>query len=298
MARPLLGAIEAGGTKFVCSVGADARHPVLETTLPTTTPDETLAGVVEFFAAAERHGHAVDSFGLATFGPVELDPAAPGWGRLLATPKAGWSGVDLVRPLRQRFRRPVAIDTDVNAAALAEARQAPGVRSLAYVTVGTGIGGGAVSGGRTVTGLLHPEMGHLHVQRARTDVDFGGVCPFHGDCLEGLASGPAILRRWGARFEDLPSEHPALPLLGEYLAQLTTTLLLVLSSERIVFGGGVMGDGRLLPYVRAATLRRLGGYLPPKRLGDLSGIVVSPTLGPRAGIAGAFELAARAAGRG
>jgi fructokinase len=298
MARPLLGAIEAGGTKFVCAVGADARHPVLEATVPTTTPEETLAAVVKFFAAAELRGHAVDAFGLATFGPVELDPASPGWGRLLATPKAGWSGMDLVRPLRQRFRRPVAIDTDVNAAALAEVRHAPGVRSLAYVTVGTGIGGGAVSGGRTLTGLLHPEMGHLHVQRSAADTDFGGVCPFHGGCLEGLASGPAIVRRWGARFEALPDDHPALPLLGDYLAQLTTTLLLVLSSERIVFGGGVMSDGRLLPYVRAATLRRLGGYLRPERLGDLADVVVAPTLGTRAGIVGAFELATRAAGRG
>jgi fructokinase len=297
MGRPLLGAIEAGGTKFVCAVGPDGRRPLLETTLPTTTPEATLDAVVEFFAEAERRGHVLDAFGIATFGPVELDPASPAWGRLLATPKPGWSDVDLVRPLRARFRRPIAIDTDVNAAALAEAREADGIRSLSYVTVGTGIGGGAISGGRTITGLMHPEMGHLHVQRAPDDVAFAGVCPFHGDCLEGLASGPAIVQRWGAQLDALPDDHPALPLLGDYLGQLAATLLLVLSSERVVFGGGVMSDGRLLPHVREATLRRLGGYLRPERLGDLSTVLVPPTLGSRAGIVGAFELATRAAGR-
>jgi fructokinase len=233
--------------------------------------------VLEFFADAERRGHVVDAFGVAAFGPLELDPASPAWGRLLATPKPGWSDADLVRPLRTRFHRPVAIDTDVNAAALAEARHAGGLRSLAYVTVGTGIGGGAIVGDRTISGLMHPEMGHLHVQRGRGDADFAGVCPFHGDCLEGLASGPAIVRRWGAQFDALPDDHPALPLLGDYLAQLAATLLLVLSSERVVFGGGVMSDGRLLPYVRAATRRRLGGYLRPERLGDLSTILVPPS---------------------
>jgi len=268
---PLLGAVEAGGTKINCAIGRHGAAPVLATQFATTTPDATLAAIVQFFRDAQvAHGH-VAAFGVASFGPIELDRRSPQWGRLLATTKAGWTGADVAGPLLHEFGRPVAIDTDVNAAALAEARHAPDgpLESLTYVTVGTGIGGGAVIGGRTFHGLLHSEMGHIAVSRASTDHDFAGVCPFHGDCVEGLASGPAVVRRWGARLVDLPDVHAAWPLLGDYLGQLAAAIALMLSSERIVMGGGVMTDGRLLPHVRAGVARRLAGYLRPEPLGYL-----------------------------
>lgn len=287
----LLGAVEGGGTKFVLAVGRGIDATVAEATVPVTTPDETLARVFEFFARAP----AVAAFGIASFGPLELDPASPDFGRLLPTPKPGWSGADLVGPFVRRFGRPVALDTDVNGAALAELAASNGaVRSLAYVTVGTGVGGGLVVDGRAVHGLLHPEMGHIAVRRARDDDDFAGVCPFHGDCLEGLANGPAVVRRWGAPLSELPDGHAAFERLGDYLGQLAATIALVTSAERIAFGGGVMSDGRLLPYVRRAAHARLGGYLRPERLGSFDDYVVAPRLGARAGLAGAFLLADRA----
>lgn len=292
--QPLLGAVEAGGTKINCAIGRRGAAPLRARQFPTTSPQETLGSIVDFFREAQgRHG-TVTAFGIASFGPIELDRHSPQWGRLLATPKAGWSGADMAGPLLREFGRPVAIDTDVNAAALAEARHARGgpLASLTYVTVGTGIGGGAVIGGRTFHGLLHSEMGHIAVSRAPTDHAFPGVCAFHGDCMEGLASGPAVVRRWGAKLAELPDGHEAWPLLGDYLGQLASAIALMLSSERIVLGGGVMSDGRLLPHVRVAAARRLAGYLRPDRLGDLGDYIVSPALGDHSGIAGAFELAA------
>jgi fructokinase len=290
--RPMLGAVEGGGTKFVCAVGRGVDAIVAEATVRVTSPDETLGRVLEFFARAP----AVDAFGIASFGPLELDAGSPDFGRLLPTPKRGWSGADLLGAFRERFRGPVAIDTDVNGAALAELEAAAGaVHSLAYVTVGTGVGGGLVVDGRAVHGLLHPEMGHVPVRRAADDHDFVGVCPFHGDCVEGLASGPAVVRRWGAPLAALPDGHAAFDRLGDYLGQLCATIALVTSAQRIVFGGGVMSDGRLLPFVRRAAHARLAGYLRPERLGTLDEYVVAPTLGSRAGLAGAFLLAARVA---
>jgi fructokinase len=297
MSAPLYGAIEAGGTKFICEAGYDPSRPLQRVTVPTTTPERTLAAVTAFFAEVRaRHG-PIAGAGIASFGPIELDRRAAGWGRILATPKAGWSGADLAGTAAAATGAAVEVDTDVNAAALAEALAEPGaeLRTLAYVTVGTGIGGGAVVHGRTLSGLLHPEMGHLRVRRADGDRDFPGVCPFHGDCLEGLASGPAITARWGRRFDELPDDHPALPVLGDYLGQLAASITLVLAAERIAFGGGVMADGRLLPYVRAAAQRQLAGYLRPDTLGDFSALVTAPRLGDRAGISGAWELARRAA---
>ena len=294
MTPPLLGAVEAGGTKINCAIGQRGAAPLLSQQFPTTAPDETLGRITQFFREAQATHGPVAAFGVASFGPIELDHRSPQWGRLLATPKVGWAGADMAGPLLREFGRPVAVDTDVNAAALAESRHAPDgpLDSLTYITVGTGIGGGAVIGGRPFRGLLHSEMGHIAVSRAPTDHAFTGVCPFHGDCIEGLASGPAVVRRWGAKLAELPDDHEAWPLLGDYLGQLAAAIALMLSSERIVMGGGVMSDGRLLPHVRIAAARRLNAYLRPERLGDLSSYIVAPALGEHSGIAGAFELAA------
>jgi fructokinase len=293
--RPLYGAIEAGGTKVVCAAGyaPEDISDDCRAVIPTTAPDPTLAAVAEFFEQVTRKHGELAGIGIAAFGPVDLDTRSPTWGRILATPKPGWSDASIVAPL-QRFGCPIAVDTDVNAAALAEARlgAGAGLGSLAYVTVGTGIGGGIVVADRTVKGLLHPEMGHIHVERDPRDAGFAGVCPFHGDCLEGLANGPAVMARWHARAEDLPQSHPGREILGGYLGQLAATIALMLSCERIVFGGGVVSGGGLLPFIRQAASRRLRGYLPVEaRAGGFDRYIVPPGLGDCAGVIGALLLA-------
>lgn len=298
--RPLYGAIEAGGTKVVCVAGYGAQWipDAWRAVIPTTTPQATLEGVVAFFERIRKEGGALTGIGVAAFGPVDVDRRSSTWGSILDTPKPGWSGVSLVKPL-QRFGCPVVIDTDVNAAAMAEARLGvgQGVDSLAYVTVGTGIGGGALVGGRPIHGMLHPEMGHIGVRRDPRDEGFAGICPFHGDCLEGLASGPAIVSRWNARLESLPEGHPALGIIGGYLGQLAVTIALMLSCERIIFGGGVMSDARLLPHIREAASRQLAGYLPVEaRAGGFDRLIAAPALGSQAGVTGAMLLAEQARG--
>jgi fructokinase len=293
--KPLFGAIEAGGTKFVCAAGyAAAEIPAdCRAVIPTTAPAATLTAVVEFFERITHKYGALSGIGIAAFGPVDLDTRSPTWGRVLATPKPGWSHTSLVAPL-ERFGCAIAIDTDVNAAAFAEARlgAGAGLGSLAYVTVGTGIGGGIFLGDRTLKGVLHPEMGHIRVKRDPRDADFAGVCPFHGDCLEGLASGPAVVARWHARAECLPELHPAREVLGDYLGQLAATVALMISCERIVFGGGVVSGGRLLPYIRQSAKRWLGGYLPIEaRAGGFERYISAPGLGDSSGTAGALLLA-------
>ena len=294
-ARALYGAIEAGGTKIVCAAGYGALDVPQQyrAVIPTTEPQATLEAVSAFFARIDAAAGRFQAIGLASFGPIDVTPGSPTWGTVLATPKPGWSGVSMVAPLA-RFGCPIALDTDVNAAALAEARlgAGQGAHSLTYITVGTGIGGGAVERGRSIRGALHPEMGHIRVRRDPRDTAFGGVCPFHGDCLEGLSSGPAIVARWGAAMSALPAGHAGPEIIGGYLGQLAATVALMLASERIVFGGGVMSDGRVLPHIRAAARRELAGYLPIEaRVGGFERLITPPQLGDRAGVAGAFLLA-------
>lgn len=293
--RALFGAIEAGGTKFVCAAGYGPLEIAQQwrVLIPTSTPATTLAAVVEFFEHVRERVGPLAGIGVAAFGPLDIDRRSRTWGSILNTPKPGWSDVSLVAPLA-RFECPVGLDTDVNAAALAETRFGAGtdVDSLVYVTVGTGIGGGAVVAGRTVSGMLHPEMGHIRVRRHGGDGNFPGTCPFHGDCLEGLASGPAIRARWGEKLAALPDAHPGIEIIGDYLGQLAATVMLLLSTRRIVFGGGVMSE-RLLPYIRRAAERELAGYLPvAARAGGFDRLIVAPALGEHAGIAGAMVLAA------
>ena len=292
--RALYGAVEAGGTKFVCAAGYGPCEIPREyrAVIATTTPAATLAGVVEFFERVGRVAGPFAGIGVGAFGPLDIDRCSATWGCILKTPKLGWSGVSLRTPL-ERFNCPITVDTDVNAAALAEARlgAATDVDSLVYVTVGTGIGGGVVLHGRTVGGMLHPEMGHIRIRRHAQDGNFSGLCPFHGECLEGLASGPAVLARWGGRLDSFPDGHPALAIIGDYLGQLAATVALMLSPQRSVFGGGVM-SGRLLPLIRAAAERELGGYLPvTERGGGFERLIVSAGLADQAGIMGAMLLA-------
>ena len=285
-AAPLLGGIEAGGTKFVLAVGPSPREIVSRTVIPTTTPDRTLAEVTHWFA---EHGPVV-ALGIASFGPVELDRASPNWGYITDTPKPGWAQTDIAGPLAKALACPVGFDTDVNGAALAEATYGAGGTSLAYITVGTGIGVGLVTGGRPVHGAGHPEMGHIFPRRDREDFDFPGHCPFHGDCMEGLASGPAILARWGAMLSDLPPGHPAHTYVAGYLAQLCHTAFATVAVETIVLGGGVMQTPGLLDAVRERTFALGAEYLPGRSRQQ----IVAPKLGQESGISGALQLAARA----
>ena len=277
--RSRIGGVEAGGTKFVCVVGSGPDDVVADTTMPTTTPAETLARVVEFFRA---HG-PVAAIGVGAFGPLDLDSRSATFGSITNTPKPGWANTDLDAALRV-LGVPVTIDTDVNAAALGEQRwgAARGLDTFVYLTVGTGIGGGAIVGGRLVHGLVHPEMGHMPVPHDRARDPFAGYCPYHGDCLEGLASGPAIEARWQRAPETLPDDHPAWNLESHYLGLGLATIVSVLSPERVVIGGGVARP-HLLSRVRAELKRVLAGYVRAPE-------IVAPALGDRAGVLGALAL--------
>ena len=238
----LFGAIETGGTKVDCAVGRwpdDVRDRLR---VPTTTPAETLSRVTEFLLAHHRKT-PLSAIGIGSFGPVDLKAGSPTYGYITTTPKPGWRNADVVGPDSARScRYPVGFDTDVNAAALGEVRWGAGrgLDSLVYITVGTGIGGGAVIEGRPVHGASHPEMGHVFVPHDRAVDPFDGVCPYHGDCLEGLASGPSMEARWGVPAESLPEDHKGWRIEAEYLAFAIANIMLTLSPERIVLGGGVM----------------------------------------------------------
>jgi fructokinase len=293
------GGVEGGGTKFTCAIGHSPLLILDSVSIPTRDARTTLDECVEFFVQATRRHGAIASFGVSCFGPIELRRDSPDFGRMLPTPKVGWPGIDVLAPLRAAFDVPIALDTDVGGAALAEWHfgAGRGRGSLAYVTVGTGIGGAVVpteSAGR----LMHAEMGHLPVKRDSRDADFTGICPFHADCLEGLASGPAIVARWNRAMEDLPRDHPGRSIIAGYLGQMAVSIALMHSVGRIVFGGGVMSDGSLLPLVRDAAFRWLNGYIPALNdAGRMTDYICAPGLGNRAGIAGALFLAQQALAR-
>jgi fructokinase len=295
--EPIYGAVEAGGTKFICAVGRSVHDLLEERRIATRQPAETLAEVLQFFHAMQLKYGRMRGFGIASFGPIQLDRRAHDWGRMLATPKPGWANANLITALQPVADCAIELDTDVNAAALAEAElgAGQGCSSVAYVTVGTGIGAGVAINNQTLRGRMHPEMGHIHVRRDPRDASFPGVCPFHGDCLEGVASGPAIQRRWQSDLAALPADHVAYSIIGGYLGQLAATIALVTSAERIVFSGGVMESGLLLPHIRDATRDALAGYLPPHEPdGCVENSVCVSALHGRAGVLGAMLLARRA----
>lgn len=291
-----LGAVEAGGTKVVCLVGSDPEHIIARTRIPTGAPAGTLAQVLAFFREAVATGGPLAALGIASFGPVELRRSQPRYGCITTSPKPGWAGVDLVGPIRRALGVPVGFDTDVNGAALGEGRwgAARGLDTFVYLTVGTGIGAGAVLGGRVAHGLVHPEMGHLSVPRRPGD-NFPGTCPFHGDCLEGMAAGPALAARWGRPAEQLPGTElrAAVELTAGYLAAGLRNIVYALAPQRIVLGGGVAALPGLFPLLRAQLTTLLAGYpdLPEHHAADF---VVPAALGPLAGPAGALVLAERA----
>lgn len=282
----MLGGIEAGGTKFVCGIGTGPEDLRIAQ-IPTTTPETTVAAVMQFFTRHADSGWR--AVGIGAFGPVDLDRQSPTFGYITSTPKAGWRNFDLAGAARSGLGVPVGFDTDVNAAALAESRwgAARGARDFLYMTIGTGIGGGAVVNGQVLHGLAHTEMGHLRIPHDPARDPYPGCCPFHQDCLEGLASGPAMQARWGVPARELPADHPAWELEAHYLSLGLANLALTLSPQRILLGGGVMQQPRLFDLIREELARVLGGYV---RHGD----VLPPQLGSRAGVLGGLVLAEQA----
>lgn len=293
--RPLTAGVELGGAKIVCLLAAGPDDVRDEVRIPTTTPEETLPAIA---AVLERWraGPGFEALGVASFGPLELDERSPRFGRIVATPKPGWNGCALTA-LGEGLGVPVAIDTDVNGAALAEGLwgAARELRSHAYVTVGTGIGVGSIIDGRPVRGLGHSEAGHLRVGRLKGD-DWPGVCPYHGDCVEGLASGPAVAARAGRPGGELDFDDPAWTMVVHALGGLLHNLVLTTAPERILIGGGVAdGQGWLFPRLRAALIDSLAGYAAADRIAaDLDAFVQPPGLGARAGPLGAIALARNA----
>ncbi|UAB79018.1 ROK family protein [Erythrobacter sp. SCSIO 43205] len=283
--EPLLGAIEAGGTKFVLAVGHSPTKIIARHEIPTRDPVTTLVQAGDWFVAQG----VINSLGIGSFGPVDLNRSSPLWGHITHTPKPGWAKCDVAGYFADRLGVPIGFDTDVNAAALAEYQYGAGkgASSLAYVTVGTGIGGGLVLDGRAVHGAAHPELGHIFLRRHVEDHEFAGICPYHSDCLEGLASGPAIKARWGASLSELPTDHIAHEIIADYLAQLAHSLIAMTAVEIIVFGGGVMKTEGLLERVDQRAAELGAGYFP----GGSKHKIVSPGLGQNAGLAGALMLA-------
>ena len=291
MTLPTIAAIEAGGTKFVISVcrGDQLGKRII---VPTADPKSTLASVVDT-VTKELQGDSLDAVGIASFGPLDIDPISTNFGTIGATPKPGWAGVNLRKYFQRAFKCPVGIESDVNGAALAEAAWDIGkpISHLAYVTVGTGIGAGIVHSGAISNGTSHPEIGHIRVPRHAKDLGFAGDCPFHGDCLEGLASGPAILERWQATLSDLDPHHLAHDVEAFYLGQLAANIALHHRPEVIIFGGGVSQTPGLIPRVRKECQSALGGYLTNLDSSDaIASLIQPPRLGADSGIRGAFML--------
>jgi fructokinase len=280
------GLIEAGGTKFVLGIADEKGDIIARHRIPTTTPDNTISAAVVWF---KTQNIVFRAFGIASFGPLDLSKTSPKWGHITSTPKPFWAGADLCGPFERAFFCPIGIETDVNGAALAEAKWGAGINhsSLLYLTIGTGIGGGFVSDERLLHGLSHPEMGHIRLPRHADDLGFAGCCPFHGDCLEGLASGPAIIARWGKSLSELGPDHPATAIIAWYLAQAVVTFQAIMEPARIVLGGGVMGAAGLLGQVRILAAQIGGGYF----VGNPADVVVAPAFGENSGLMGALAIA-------
>jgi fructokinase len=292
----LFGGIEAGGTKFVCMVGGDPGHLLKEERFPTTTPIETIERVIEFFQPYVKR-RELAAVGIGSFGPVDLNPNSPTYGYITTTPKAGWRQVDLHGEIQRRLCVPIAFDTDVNAAALGEQFWILENQSLdpfLYMTVGTGIGVGVIVNGSPLHGLIHAEAGHFALPHDWQRDPFAGVCPYHGDCLEGLASGLSMSKRWGQSPEGLHGSHPGWDLESDYLAIALANLIYAYSPQRIILGGGVSKHPGLFPSVRCKVKQFVNGYVQsPMLLDRIDDYILPPALGNRSGGLGAIAMAIR-----
>jgi fructokinase len=291
------GGIEGGGTKFVCAIGTGPDKIVAETSFPTTTPEATIGEAIAFFRAHSQSA-PLAGVGIASFGPVDPDPLSPKFGYITTTPKPGWAHTDFLGPIRDALGVPAGFDTDVNGAALGEYRwgAAQGLDTFVYLTVGTGLGGGGMVNGQLMHGMMHPEMGHILIPHDWRADPYEGYCPYHGDCWEGLAAGPALEGRWQKRAEQLPLEHPAWDLEAHYLALGLVNIICTFSPQRIIMGGGVMSQSHLFPMMHKKVQALLNRYLQRTEItDDIHEYIVPPALPGRSGVLGAIALAEIAA---
>ncbi len=290
----IYGGVEAGGTKFVCAVGTGPDDIRAEIRFPTTTPEETLSRTCEFFKQyVEKNGQPLSGIGISSFGPVDLDPQSPHFGKITSTPKPGWAMADILGKIQSETGVPAILDTDVNGAAYGEMiwGAAQGLKDFIYITFGTGVGGGLIINGKPHHGLVHPEMGHMRMPHDFQQDPFNGYCPYHGDCLEGMTSGPAMKARWGQPAETLPDYHPAWDLEAHYIATALQNLICALSPQRIILGGGVMQQPQLFPAIRLKVQQYLNNYVQsPAILEHIDDYIVPPALGGRAGVLGSIAL--------
>lgn len=281
-----IGALEAGGTKMVCAVGREDGTILEQVSIPTTTPEETIPQILSYF-----QGKEIKALGIASFGPVDVKPDSPTYGFILDTPKAAWRRCDLLGQLKRALPIPMGLDTDVNGSCLGEMTYgcAKGLDSVIYITVGTGVGVGVCSGGKLVHGMLHPEGGHVLLTRHPQDPK-GGICPYHENCLEGLACGPSLEARWGRKAADLKDEPLVWEIESYYIAQALTDYIMILSPQKIILGGGVMHQEQLFPLIRSKVKEFMGGYLNTPELRDLEHYIVPASLGGDQGIMGCIKL--------
>ena len=283
----IYGALEAGGTKMVCAIGNEEGKILEQISVPTITPEETMPAIIDYFK-----GKKIAALGVACFGPICVDKASPDYGHILKTPKLAWADYDIVGVLKEALGVQIGFDTDVNGSLLGEVTwgSAQGLTDVVYITIGTGVGGGILSGGNIVHGMLHPEMGHMILAPAPGD-DYPGKCPFHGNCLEGMAAGPAIGDRWGAPGKDLVDRDEVWELESKYIAQAITNLVFILSPQKVILGGGVMHQMQLFPLIRKKVIENINGYIVTKELMDIDSYICPAGLNDDQGIMGAVKLA-------
>jgi fructokinase len=294
MHGPLIATLESGGTKMVAALASGPDDILVRERIPTTAPDETISALVNFFTQASSQFGQPEALAIGTFGPADLNPDSPTYGHITTTPKPGWSHINLLGPLQKALDVPAIFDTDVDAALFGEVTwgAAKGLKNAAYFTIGTGIGGAVMINGHLIHGAGHPEMGHMRLKR-HADDHFEGHCPFHKDCLEGLASGPAIQNRWQSPAEDLAPDHAAWNMQADYLAQACLNVLMIAPPQKIILGGGVMHQAHLFPLVRERLTDLLQGYLSYPELEEMDDFIVPPALGDNAGLLGCVALGQR-----
>lgn len=282
----LIGALEAGGTKMVCALGNENGTILEQVSIPTTTPEETVEQIVRYFKDKD-----IEALGVAAFGPVDVKPQSPTYGRILDTPKLAWRHFDLLGALKKELDVPMGLDTDVNGSCLGEMTYgcAKGLDSAIYITIGTGVGVGVCAGGKLLHGMLHPEGGHILLARHPEDPE-GGICPYHPNCLEGFASGPPIERRWGKKAVELVDRPEVWELESYYIAQALVNYIMILSPQKIILGGGVMHQEQLFPMIREKVREMIGGYLNTPELADLDNYIVPASLHDDQGIMGCIKL--------
>ncbi len=293
----LFGAIEAGGTKFICAIGDSKGQIHDRIRIPTNEPQETMEKVIDFLKKIHQKT-PLAAIGISSFGPIDLNPKSPAYGYITTAPKPGWANFNIVGSIKDKLELPIGFDTDVNGAAIGEVRwgNGRGYDSVIYWTVGTGIGAGGVLAGKMIHGLIHPEMGHTFIPHDKELDPFKGVCPYHGDCLEGLATGPALMERWGVKSAmDLPQDHPAWDLEATYLGYAMANCIATVSPQKIIIGGGVMKKAGLLSKIQQQTRKLLNGYIKHELiLENIENYIVSPGLEENSGVCGAIALAEQA----